>query len=69
MEQYTRNDTKSLHTDTIKYMTKNGRTVYGGGGITPDIVVKRDSNVNYLKINQMLLAKSPNLCCFQSQYL
>ena len=65
MEQYTRNDTKSLHTDTIKYMTKNGRTVYGGGGITPDIIVKRDSNVNYLKINQAMNNGWINKFCFE----
>lgn len=29
--------------DTIKYTTKEGRTVYGGGGIMPDYFVPRDT--------------------------
>lgn len=29
--------------DSLKYSTKNGRTVYGGGGIMPDIFVPWDS--------------------------
>lgn len=29
-----------------KYSTRNGRTVYGGGGITPDIVVKRNYDLS-----------------------
>lgn len=29
--------------DTVKYYTKNGRVVYGGGGITPDIIITRDT--------------------------
>jgi carboxyl-terminal processing protease len=31
------NDEK--HVDTLKYQTSSGRTVYGGGGITPDVAV------------------------------
>jgi len=30
--------------DSLKYSTKNGRTVYGGGGIVPDIFVPLDTN-------------------------
>ncbi len=30
--------------DSLKYETKNGRTVYGGGGIVPDIFVPLDTN-------------------------
>ena len=29
-----------------KYTTKNGRTVYGGGGITPDVIVKRNFDLS-----------------------
>ena len=29
-----------------EYYTKSGRTVYGGGGITPDIIVKNDAQYN-----------------------
>jgi carboxyl-terminal processing protease len=30
--------------DSLKYKTENGRTVYGGGGIMPDIFVPRDTS-------------------------
>lgn len=30
--------------DSLKYKTSNGRTVYGGGGIVPDIFVPLDTN-------------------------
>jgi carboxyl-terminal processing protease len=53
LEQYTRKVTTS-QPDSLTYTTKNGRTVYGGGGITPDIIIKRDSAVNYLQINRMI---------------
>lgn len=33
--------------DSLHYKTKNGRDVFGGGGIVPDIIVQRDS-VSYL---------------------
>lgn len=39
--------------DTTKYYTRMGRVVYGGGGITPDIFVPRDStgiNSYYLRL-------------------
>jgi carboxyl-terminal processing protease len=36
-------DTSSIHTGQA-YKTKGGRTVYGGGGITPDIFVPFDTN-------------------------
>ena len=54
LEQYTRKDTSTAHPDSLSFTTKNGRTVYGGGGITPDIIIKRDSTVNYLQINKMI---------------
>lgn len=64
-EQYTRSDSSIYHTDSIKYMTKKGRTVYGGGGITPDVVIKRDTNVNYLQINKMVSKGWINEFCFE----
>jgi carboxyl-terminal processing protease len=54
LEQYTRNDTSTQQADSLTYTTKNGRTVYGGGGITPDIIIERDSTANYLQINKMI---------------
>ena len=41
----------SIHfNETLKYKTQNGRVVYGGGGIMPDIFVARDTTelTNYL---------------------
>src|SRR5690606_27344509 len=32
--------------DSLKYQTKSGRTVYGGGGIMPDIFVPADTTGN-----------------------
>jgi len=44
----------SIHfADSLRYETKNGRTVYGGGGIMPDIFVPMDTteySVYYSKI-------------------
>lgn len=31
--------------DTSVYFTENGRTVYGGGGITPDFIIPLDTNL------------------------
>jgi carboxyl-terminal processing protease len=40
-------DSLDKHLDTKpQYKTKNGRTVYGGGGITPDIIVKRNFDLS-----------------------
>ncbi|MDR0414307.1 MAG: PDZ domain-containing protein [Prevotellaceae bacterium] len=39
--------------DSLRYLTKSGRVVYGGGGITPDIFVPLDTtdiNEYYLKV-------------------
>ena len=69
LEQYTRKVTTS-HPDSLTYTTKNGRTVYGGGGITPDIIIKRDSTVNYLQINRMVSKGWLNeFCLKQSEQL
>ncbi len=69
LEQYTRKDTTS-QPDSLIYTTKNGRTVYGGGGITPDIIIKRDSAVNYLQINRMISKGWLNeFCLKQSEQL
>ena len=69
LEQYTRKDT-TIQPDRLTYTTKNGRTVYGGGGITPDIIIKRDSTANYLQINRMISKGWLNeFCLKQSEKL
>ena len=69
LEQYTRNDT-TTQADSLTYTTKNGRTVYGGGGISPDITIERDSTVNYLQINKMVSKGWINeFCLKQSEQL
>ena len=40
--------------DSLQYTTKNGRIVYGGGGITPDFIIQKDTN-DYRKINIMII--------------
>ncbi len=64
LEQYTR-DGDTEYPNNLKYTTKNGRTVYGGGGITPDITIERDSAVNYLQINKMISKGWVNEFCFE----
>lgn len=46
----------SIHfADSLKYKTKvYGRTVYGGGGIMPDIYTPLDSTMNYKYINTIV---------------
>ena len=67
LEQYTRKDTAN-YIDSLTYTTKNGRNVYGGGGITPDIIIKRDSTTNYLQINIMISKGWLNeFCLMQSE--
>lgn len=36
--------------DSLKYVTRSGRIVYGGGGITPDLFIPKDTSIytNYL---------------------
>ena len=64
LEQFTR-DGDTEYPDSLKYTTKKGRIVYGGGGITPDIIIERDSTVNYLKINKMISKGWLNEFCFE----
>lgn len=37
---------KTAYPDSLKFLTNAGRTVYGGGGITPDVFVAIDTNQN-----------------------
>ena len=48
----------SIHfPDSLKYTTKAGRVVYGGGGIMPDVYVPLDTTV-YTRLHRELAAKS-----------
>lgn len=40
--------------DTLKYKTLKGRTVYGGGGIMPDIFVSRDTSEYSTYLNKVV---------------
>tara|TARA_B110000881_G_scaffold148034_1_gene131113 strand:- start:3 stop:965 length:963 start_codon:yes stop_codon:yes gene_type:complete len=53
MEMYTRTEKNENIPDSLKYITKNGRTVYGGGGVTPDSIIIRDTTLNYIKFNRI----------------
>ena len=50
LEQFTREENES-YPDSLKFETKSGKVVYGGGGITPDIVIVKDTNMTFTKIN------------------
>lgn len=39
--------------DSLKYITMNGRTVYGGGGIMPDYFVPLDTTLNSHYLNEL----------------
>ncbi|MBT1699607.1 S41 family peptidase [Fulvivirgaceae bacterium PWU4] len=39
--------------DTLKYLTMNGRKVYGGGGIMPDYFVPLDTSLNSHYLNEL----------------
>ena len=48
----------SIHfPDSLKYTTRGGRTVYGGGGIMPDVYVPLDTT-RYTRLHRELAAKS-----------
>lgn len=40
--------------DSLKYTTKSGKVVYGGGGIMPDVFVPIEKNENYQYYNSIL---------------
>lgn len=47
--------------DSLLYKTRNGRTVYGGGGIMPDIFLALDTNTNYQLLKACISNGSINL--------
>ena len=44
--------------DSLKYLTMNGRTVYGGGGIMPDYFVPLDTTLNSTYLNALFNSNS-----------
>ncbi|MBL7859192.1 MAG: S41 family peptidase [Cyclobacteriaceae bacterium] len=44
--------------DSLKYLTANGRAVYGGGGIMPDYFVPLDTSLNSHYLNELYTATS-----------
>ncbi len=44
--------------DSLKYQTVNGRTVYGGGGIMPDYFVPLDTAQNSHYLNELYISNS-----------
>jgi carboxyl-terminal processing protease len=44
--------------DTLKFITMNGRTVYGGGGIMPDYFVPLDTSLNSHYLNELYTSTS-----------
>jgi carboxyl-terminal processing protease len=68
LEQYTRNEQLQKY-DSLEYKTKEGRLVYGGGGITPDIRIDRDTTLNYFPINKMIRDGVINKFCFEKSEL
>tara|TARA_B110000914_G_scaffold214747_1_gene217929 strand:- start:2132 stop:3670 length:1539 start_codon:yes stop_codon:yes gene_type:complete len=52
LEQYLRND--SILPDSLKFKTKKGRIVFGGGGINPDIIIEKDTFLDYKTINKII---------------
>lgn len=44
--------------DSLKYITQNGRTVYGGGGIMPDYFIPLDTTLNSHYMNELYSSNS-----------
>jgi len=65
LEQYNRSEILIHSPEKLNYTTKEGRTVYGGGGITPDIIIERDTSLNYAQINIMMRKGWINNFCFE----
>ena len=54
----------SLFNDSLKYKTKGGRDVYGGGGISPDIFVPLDTSGTGLYYSSLLWGGAINQFAF-----
>jgi carboxyl-terminal processing protease len=51
-EEYFKIDS-SIFVDSLKYKTRKGRTVYGGGGIMPDIFIAGDTTGRSLYLSEL----------------
>ena len=51
--------------DSLKYLTLNGRSVYGGGGIMPDYFVPLDTTLNSHYLNELYTSTSIQEYTFQ----
>ena len=46
----------SLYLDSLKFKTIGGRTVYGGGGITPDVFVPYDTTESSFYLTELIMS-------------
>lgn len=53
------------YADSLRYETKNGRTVYGGGGVKPDFIVPYDTSMNSPLFNQLIRKGIENKFCLE----
>lgn len=53
------------YADSLRYYTRNGRTVYGGGGVKPDFVIPYDTSLNSPLFNQLLRKGIENRFCLE----
>jgi carboxyl-terminal processing protease len=51
-EEYFKPDS-SIFVDSLKYKTRKGRTVYGGGGIMPDVFIAGDTTGTSLYLSEL----------------
>jgi carboxyl-terminal processing protease len=54
----------SVFVDSLKYKTRKGRTVYGGGGIMPDVFVPGDTTGTSMYLTELLWAGAFNAFAF-----
>ena len=62
-DEYFRPDS-SIFVDSLKYKTRKGRVVYGGGGIMPDIFVPGDTTGTSMYLTELLWAGAFNAFAF-----
>ncbi|MFM7005798.1 MAG: S41 family peptidase [Flavobacteriales bacterium] len=62
-EEYFKPDS-SIFVDSLKYKTRKGRVVYGGGGIMPDVFVPGDTTGTSMYLTELLWAGAFNAFAF-----